>query len=196
MMVQAEEWKIQKRGRGCSLCGRRFRPGEEHYSGIVEADGRFERRDVCSDCWKGRPEFFSFWKTRRPDRSERKLEDVAAMVEFFKKLMSEASPEPQRRKITFLTALLLARKRRIKILGSHGGALRIEKSWDGETTEIAEPLITEEELEDLRRQMERLFEMEIVRTDLDGGAAAGTAPDGQAPPVPDGQPRAAGESTA
>ncbi len=166
MTLQAEDWKIDRRGRACSACRRAFKSEEEHYSGIVEAEGRFERRDLCQECWKARPDLFSFWKTRMPKLSERRLEDVAAMVDFFKKLLEKPSDDPSRRKITYLTALLLARKRRIKFAGSRGGSIRIEKSWDGETVEIADPPISDAEIDDLRRQMEQLFEIEIGRGDL------------------------------
>ena len=40
---QAEEWKISKRGRSCSVCQREFRSEENLYSGIAEVEGRFER---------------------------------------------------------------------------------------------------------------------------------------------------------
>lgn len=166
MTLQAEEWKINKRGRACGGCGRTFKSEEEHYSGIVEVESRFERHDLCQDCWKARPELFSFWKTRMPRLSERRLEDVAAMADFFKKLVEKPSDDPARQKITYLTALLLARKRRLKLAGSRDGKLRIEKSWDGETIEIADPPISDAEIEALRQQMEQLFEIEIGRGDL------------------------------
>jgi hypothetical protein len=166
MTLQAEEWKIDRRGRACSACGRSFQSEEEHYSGIVEVENRFARRDLCRDCWKARPELFSFWLTRMPKVTERRLEDVAAMTDFFKKLVEKPSDDPSRQKITYLTALLLARKRRLKLAGSRGGKLRIEKSWDGETIEIADPPISDDELEALRVQMEQLFEIEIGRGDL------------------------------
>ncbi len=166
MTLQAEEWKIDKRGRGCSRCGRAFRSEEEHYSGIAEAEGRFVRRDLCRECWEGRPELFSFWATRMPKLSERKLENVAAMVDFFKKLVEKPLEDPTRQKIAYLTALLLARKRRLKFAGSRGGRLRIEKSWDGETVEIPDPPISDAELDDLRAQMEQIFEIEIGQGDI------------------------------
>lgn len=166
MSLQAEEWKIDRRGRACSACGRSFQSEEEHYSGIVEVENRFERRDLCRECWKARPELFSFWRTRMPKLEERRLEDVAAMTDFFKKLVEKPSEDPARQKITYLTALLLARKRRLKLAGSRGGKLRVEKSWDGETIEIADPPISDDELEALRRQMEQLFEIEIGRGDF------------------------------
>jgi hypothetical protein len=158
---QADEWRISKRGRACAICSREFRSEEELYSGIAENQGRFERRDVCLPCWDRKPELFSFWKTRMPKKEQKRLEDVNAMQEFFKRLLAAPSEDPVRQKIVYLTALLLARKRRVKLAGSKDGRLRIEKGWDGESAEIADPVISDAELAELRAQMEQLFVMEL-----------------------------------
>ncbi|HLY74197.1 MAG TPA: hypothetical protein VKU80_08770 [Planctomycetota bacterium] len=158
---QAEEWKISKRGRSCSVCQREFRSEEVLYSGIAEVEGKFTRRDVCIPCWEQKPELFSFWKTQMPRREVKRLEDINAMQEFFKKLLEKPSEDPSRHKVTYLTALLLARKRRIRLAGSKNGKLRIEKSWDGEAVEIPDPVIADAELETLKEQMEQLFVVEL-----------------------------------
>ncbi|HLY09583.1 MAG TPA: hypothetical protein VKW04_09795 [Planctomycetota bacterium] len=159
--TQAEEWKISKRGRSCSVCQREFRSEEVLYSGIAELDGKFARRDVCVPCWGQEPQLFSFWKTQMPRREVKRLEDINAMQEFFKKLLEKPSEDPSRHKITYLMALLLARKRRIRLAGSKDGKLRIEKTWDGEATEIVDPVIADTELEALKEQMEQLFIVEL-----------------------------------
>jgi hypothetical protein len=158
---QTEEWKISKRSRSCSVCQREFRSEEVLYSGIAEIDGKFTRRDVCIPCWDKKPELFSFWKTQMPRREVKRLEDINAMQEFFKKLLEKPSEDPSRHKITYLTALLLARKRRIRLAGSKDGKLRIEKTWDGEATEIVDPVIADAELETLKEQMVQLFVVEL-----------------------------------
>ena len=158
---QAEEWKISKRGRSCSVCQREFRSEEFLYSGIAEIDGKFTRRDVCVPCWDKKPELFSFWRTQMPRREVKRLEDINAMQEFFKRLLEKPSEDPSRHKITYLTALLLARKRRIRLSGSKDGKLRIEKTWDGEAMEIVDPVIADTELETLKEQMEQLFVVEL-----------------------------------
>lgn len=157
----SEDWKISRRGRACCVCQREFRSEEELYSGIAELEGRFERRDVCLPCWTSKPALFSFWRTRMPKKEQKRLEDVNAMQEFFKKLIEKPSDDPVRQKITYLTALLLSRKRRLKLAGSKGGRLRIEKGWDGEAAEIADPVIAEAELAELRTQMDLLFVLEL-----------------------------------
>ena len=161
MTLQAEDWKIQKRGKACHACGRVFGSEEEHYSGIAEIEGRFERRDLCLSCWEMKPDLFSFWFTRTPRREERRLENLAAMVEFFKKLTGKPLEEPRRQKVAYLTALLLARKRRLKLCGTSNGLLRIEKGWDGETIQIPDPPVSDEELDELKTEMEQLFELEL-----------------------------------
>jgi len=158
---QPEEWRISKRGKTCCACTRVFKSEEEHYSGIVEVEQRFERRDLCLPCWTAKPELFSFWKTRMPKFEQKRFEDVTAMVEFFKKLVEKPSEEPGRQKITYLMALLLARKRRVKLAGSKDGKLRVEKTWDGDAVEIVDPIISDAELADLRTQMEQLFNVEL-----------------------------------
>jgi hypothetical protein len=159
--TQAEEWKISKRGRSCSVCQREFRSEEVLYSGIAETEGKFARRDVCVPCWDRKPELFSFWKTQMPRREVKRLEDVNAMQEFFKRLLEKPSEDPARHKVTYLTALLLARKRRLRLAGSKDGKLRIEKGWDGEAAEIVDPVIADDEIETLKQQMEQLFVVEL-----------------------------------
>ncbi len=160
---QQDDWKISKRARACSLCQRPFRSEEEHYSGIARVEVRFERRDVCLPCWTSqKPELFSFWKTAMPKIEQKRFEDVAAMVEFFKKLVETPTEDPVRLKVSYLMALLLARKRRVRLAGSKGGKLRVEKTWDGEAVEIAEPAISDAELADLRTQMEQIFSAELA----------------------------------
>ena len=178
--LQAEDWKIEKRGKGCHACDRKFESEEVFYSGIAEitaqqeqpqgsalrAAGRFERRDYCVPCWEKKPELFSFWKTRMERKEEKRLEDINAMQEFFRRLIAGPLEDPGRAKIAYLTALLLSRKRRIRLAGSSGGRLKIEKTWDGESISIPEPVITDEELGDLRSRMEALFEIELGSGDL------------------------------
>lgn len=158
-----EEWKVERRKRGCAGCEKPFASEEELYSCIVEIEGGFSRRDLCLPCWDRKPfEIFSFWKTRMPKIRERKLEDLAAMVEFFKRLVATPSEDPRRAKVTYLVALILMRKKRLKMVGTRGAAILVEKAWDGDTCELAEPPIADEELQELRIEMEKLFEVELT----------------------------------
>jgi hypothetical protein len=166
-----EDWKIERRKPGCAVCGRGFESEEAHISAIALVEGHFARRDHCLGCWERREsDPFSFWSTRAPKREQKRLEDINAMQEFFRKLLADVSAlaaagDDTRAKVTYLTALLLMRKRRVKMAGhrSHDGRswLVLEKSWDGDQTEIVEPSISDPEIESLRQEMERLFSLEL-----------------------------------
>jgi hypothetical protein len=158
-----EEWKVERRKKHCSSCNRDFASEEVHYSGIAEVEGRFCRRDLCVPCWDAKgAELFSFWKTRMPKREERRLEDIHAMVEFFKRLVVAPSEDPMRVKVTYLISLILMRKKRLKLTGIRDGRLLLEKAWDGDTVAVVEPVIGDAELESLKGEMLKLFEMELT----------------------------------
>lgn len=163
-------WKIDRRRRACSKCSREFASEERHVSAIRQAGERFERLDACLTCWpsmspEGPEAPFSFWHTNAPKREKRRLEDLQAMTEFFKKLLEKGPGDPILEKVAYLTALLLMRKRRVRAAGSRvedGRTwLLLEKSWDGETCRIVDPPIPDEELVVLRGELERLFDLEL-----------------------------------
>ncbi len=182
-MTNNEEWKIEKRKPGCAGCQKSFGSEETHYSGIVEADGRFARRDYCLKCWESmkpgalpreggtetaRVEgLFSHWLTLAPKKDQRTLEDINAMQDFFKKLIAIPTEDPTREKVIYLTALLLMRKKRLKMAGPSKprdgkNRLPLEKPWDGETVEIVDPPIADAELEQLKASMEMLFGSDLT----------------------------------
>jgi hypothetical protein len=90
-------------------------------------------------------------------------------VEFMKRLLAQPSDEPMRRKVAYLTALVLLRKRRLKLVGHRNGNLLVEKSWDGDAAEVPAPDIPDAELETLKVEMEKLFEVEFARADTSAG---------------------------
>jgi len=166
-----DEWKIERRKRTCTSCHREFESEEKHFSAIRLAEGKFGRLDACLPCWDrlfpaGGDVPFSSWTTTAPKRGKRRLEDVAAMVEFFKRLVERRGADPVHDKVLYLTSLLLMRKRRVRAAGSKSDGARtllvLEKAWDGETVEIVDPAIPDEELGALKAELERLFDGEAV----------------------------------
>ncbi|HKS16975.1 MAG TPA: hypothetical protein VJU16_06660 [Planctomycetota bacterium] len=163
-----DDWKIERRKRTCAACAREFVSEEKHYSAIRLVENRFGRVDACIACWDrlfpaGAAESpFSTWTTIAPKRGKRRLEDVRAMVEFFKRLVERRSGDPLHDKVLYLTSLLLMRKRRVRAAGSKSDGTRtmlvLEKAWDGETVEIVDPAIPDEELATLKVELERMFD--------------------------------------
>ncbi|MBI4565283.1 MAG: hypothetical protein HY716_11375 [Planctomycetes bacterium] len=165
-----DEWKIDRRRRGCAGCGKAFASEEPHFSAIRWAGGRFERVDACEPCWK---EFlstwedppYSYWMSRAPKKEKRRLEDVNSLTEFFKRLVERRQDSLTYDKVLYLTSLLLMRKRRVKPVGTRRSEERswivLEKAWDGEMVEIPDPPISNEELHALTDELERLFALEV-----------------------------------
>jgi hypothetical protein len=177
-----DDWKIERRKRGCGGCGREFESEEKHRSAIRFADGRFGRIDACNGCWDrlfpaGGEAPFSSWSTTAPKRGKRRLEDVRAMVEFFKSLVAQPGGDPLHHKVLYLTSLLLMRKRRVRAAGSKsdGGRtlLVLEKAWDGETVEIVDPAIPDEELGTLKTELERMFDGQVAPAEPIGTVSQG-----------------------
>src|SRR5258708_2343789 len=99
-----DEWKIERRKRGCAGCGREFESEEVHRWGSGLAAGGLGGSAACLR--GGEPPLpaggdapFSFWKTTAPKRGKRRLEDVGAMVEFFKKLLERKHDDPLYEKV-------------------------------------------------------------------------------------------------
>lgn len=162
-----EEYKIEKLKRVCNLCQKEFKSGDKLISAVVENEQQqLARLDFCRDCWPKRPAtVFSYWELSFPFRDKPKLEDMEKVQKFFDRILAKTDAGAQYDGVKFFTALVLLRKKRVKLHGTKttdtGAVLRVEKTWDGETVDLVDPGITEEKLAEIRAQMEQLFEMEL-----------------------------------
>jgi hypothetical protein len=162
-----EVLKIERVHKVCAGCAREFVHGEEVISAVASsAEEQLVRKDYCLACWARPPqEIFSYWRTLYPEKSKPNIEDMDKVQKFFDKLLEKPDPTPEIEGVKFFTALVLARKKRLKLLGSRQEGdrawIRVEKAWDGEKAEVPDPGITEEQIAQIRADMERLFEMEL-----------------------------------
>lgn len=109
------EWELASSGGACTQCARPFADREDYWSALFrDADG-FTRRDYCASCWSaGDKTAFSFWITRcspKPAPPKRFVSDEV-ILEFFDRLSE--SDDPSKRKLRFIMAVLLLRKRLLK----------------------------------------------------------------------------------
>jgi hypothetical protein len=161
-----EVLKIEKIRRICNRCQKEFVYGDEVVSAVLSVEEELARQDFCLDCWKKPPdEVFSYWRAIFPEKAKPNIEDMDKVQVFLDKLLEKTDTTPQIDGVKFFAALVLARKKRVKLLGTRvkDGQewLLIEKNWDGEKVEIADPGINEEQIEEIRRSMESLFEIEL-----------------------------------
>ncbi len=162
------DWKIDRKGTQCGACGKEFAAGETFVSAIwlrepPTDEGAFERKDACPACFEAEErEPFSRWVTRLPpEKPKGPLLDLGLAREFLLRLVAEADPE--RRNVTYVLALLLLRKRRLKLLEQRREGdlaimtLRVTGTDEGKEFEVPAPEPTAEETEEITAELSRLF---------------------------------------
>jgi len=172
------EWKFQERRAQCSACAAAFADGERHASLLAIAAEQITRDDLCLGCWEKRTpgEEIFFWFTRhRTDRRRLHL-DLATLEQLF--LQLEGRTETRVRELRYILCLLLMRKRRLKLV-------RVVRDAAGESLVVKRPRRTEtcavfvfdfapERLDELRRELVRIFEgSEAMTAEPVDGAAGG-----------------------
>jgi hypothetical protein len=126
------DWTFRRRQGWCQACEKRFEEGERHASSLAIVGEALAREDVCTGCWigrGGRDELFH-WFTRHREGKRGLQLDLATLEALFVRL--EGRLEPRVREMRYLLALLLLRKRRIKVD-------RILRDADGEAMLVHRP---------------------------------------------------------
>jgi hypothetical protein len=164
-------WKVSRLARVSSLTGEPFPPdtpvvtvlvGEEEDRGDDKVRGvGFTRRDYLAE--EVTPELlegaFGVWHTRTPPEkpaSQRPL-DLAMAREFLQRLLDEG--DEHRAPVCLALALLLMRKRRLRLVGQGEGWMDV--CWPREKVPIRIPApdLTEADAEALQQELQRLFEI-------------------------------------
>ena len=129
MPALLETWRISKNRGECGHCGSEFRENAVFYS----------------------------WRTRRASVQRKQVVDTELMLEFFDRLKGGATE--QKRVFRFVLALYLMRRKELKLLeiGHHGGGLVFERRRSGEKVEVADPSLTEEQIQEAAVQLSRLL---------------------------------------
>lgn len=132
------EWRIHRREVLCGQCQKPFGEGEALYSLLVLDPERLRREDRCGACFAdpGASAEVLFWRTHHAsDRAKRLAVDFDAIEELF--LALESRKEPRSMELRYLLALLLLRKKRLKLVG-------VRRGEGGETMCVRRPRRTEE----------------------------------------------------
>jgi hypothetical protein len=165
--VTDESFKFGRRGGACASCGGQLSPGARVSSALYRPQGGeatgFARRDFCSACFddasrRGDP--FSWWTAVVPAPQEKKaVFDVGVAKEFLLRLLKEDAPE--RASLRYLLALLLMRKKAVKVgdqfVKDGVETLVLSVPPDETAFEVACPPIDEAEATKLRDELGRLF---------------------------------------
>ncbi len=159
----ATEYEIARTTGRCAATDRILEEGEPYFTALFEMEDHLERRDFSVEAWDGPPEgCFCFWKTRIPVRDQKRQPLVInqeLLTQIFLQL-EETESEPRQR-FRFILALLLMRKRVLKLEkteredGAEFWELRLVK--DQSTHRLRNPELTSAQVEQLSVQMTQLL---------------------------------------
>ncbi len=163
------EWEIASPDTFCGVCQKSFDDRDEYCTAIFSSPEGFSRKDYCLACWSGPPKnVFSFWRTRcrlKPAPPKRFVNDEV-LLEFFERLSEADSPE--RRKLHFIMAVLLLRKRLLKERSRRRDenglywileAPRLEKTF-----EVRDQGLAESEIADLLHDLGQVLNLRLAQT--------------------------------
>lgn len=160
------EIEVGKRTGRCSATGRVFEEGERYCAALIETPEGVDRRDYALDAWQGPPEgTLCFWHGRVPVRAQKGPVTVNAdlLTRLFCRLEEETSPG--RQQFRFMLALLLMRKRILRLSDTIQDG--DEEYWeltlmsDRSTHRVLNPRLSPEATERLSEQLTAVLSGEI-----------------------------------
>jgi hypothetical protein len=189
------DYKIDASPHRCQKCEHVFAVGEEYFSAVIETqeEDRLARLNLCPACWgPDTGAYFSFWKTRVPEPAAAtdhgpRLVDMGRLMQLFEHLAD--APDPQALRFRYVLALVLMRKRRLKVLetrrlpGGRGEELTLREPGTDRRHIVACPNVTEEEIRSVADRLRDILDMP-ERWDNPASAEAPAAAPAEAPAAP------------
>jgi hypothetical protein len=114
------DFEIQRSTRRCAATDRPLAAGEWCYS-VLEVQGAdIVRKDYAASAWSGPPtESFGWWKARVPEPHAKKIK--LAPNEVLLELFDQLAEQPHNADMRYVLALLLVRRRVLRLDGATGG---------------------------------------------------------------------------
>lgn len=156
------DYQIQASTRRCALSGRELKPGERYFSALIDEGTSFVRKDYAHDAWTGPPEkTFSFWQGKVPATGTPKRPpiDEELLVECLARL--EGETEPGKQAFRFVLALLLVRKKRLRLEDAKREdgreVLVLRDGRAGARYQVVDPNLPDAELEGVQDEVFRVL---------------------------------------
>ncbi len=153
------EWEVPPPARRCATDGREFGVGELFRTILFQTDAGFERREYCLTCApRGGEVVVGSWTARRAAPAERPRLDLPGLVRLLRSLDGDAGAD--RARLRFVLALLLWRKKKLRLASSHetatGEVWLFEEPDSDQRFEIVRPDLDTDDLDRLSVQLEQL----------------------------------------
>jgi hypothetical protein len=160
------EYAIQPLSLRCSQTGRELKPGEAYYSVLSESPGGFVRTDYCVEAWVGPPAgAIGFWRSvvSQGIKERRTVIDASVLMDCFVRLAD--TDDPYKRNFRFILALLLLRRKALKLVGSireDGVDLLILRAPAGSNEyRVIDPDLSEEQLAAMQSEVEKVLQSSV-----------------------------------
>jgi hypothetical protein len=155
------DYEIQRCTRHCATTGRELQPGEVFYSTLTTDGPQVVRHDYAPEAWQGPPEgVLGWWKAHVPQRDARKLH--WAPNDVMLELLESLEVQPDKQDMRYVLALLLIRRRVVRLEESEQDELSREVSVlycpRRETTyRVVTVMPTEERTAEIQEELARLL---------------------------------------
>jgi hypothetical protein len=185
-----DAWKIPAGSHECAACRRSLLPGDlvtTAFRWLAEAP---ERRDLCEACGRAEENVVDafFWRRRlRVDEGRRPVVDYALLRELFTRMLQRG--DEIYRRLSYLVALVLVRKRFLRLHGFEvrsGREVMVVSRGTGQPAfDVPAPFLSPQDMLAVRQHLTRLLQADVAEGDLpelvtaDGPAA----PSEGAPPA-------------
>ena len=133
------DFEIQRSTRRCAATDRPLEPGEFCYS-VLEVQGAdIVRKDFSASAWAGPPAAaFGWWKSRVPEANAKKIK--LAPNEVLLELFDQLAEQPACEDMRYVLALLLVRRRVLRLDGPVLPAAQPSSAADVQTMTVFCPL--------------------------------------------------------
>jgi len=166
-----EDWKLPASADACSRCRQPLLAGSQVTTVVRLLPLGPERQDLCASCGQNVEGDGSelFWRrTRPPDAGKKRVVDYTMLRELFGRML-ERSDEIYRR-LSYLVALVLIRKRHLKLSGFEvrGGreVMVVSRGAGQPTLDVPAPHLTPEDMVSVREHLTRLLNADLQDHDL------------------------------
>ena len=150
--------QVRPIGKTCEASGKELLPGSVCHSVLLLRGGKIVRLDFSEEEWTGPPsDSIGSWQTTVPETTETKRQplDTEALFRCFEQMTEDANPAQE--KLRYILALLLVRKRRLKIDGSRRDGeiefLEFIGSQGEGPFDVPEQVLSEDEMKQLQNEL-------------------------------------------
>jgi len=108
------DFEVQRCARRCAATDRALEPGDTCYSVLEVCGADVVRKDFCQESWNGAPnDALGWWKCRIPEPTAKKIK--LAPNDVLLELFDELADRPDQEDLRYVLALLLVRRRVLRV---------------------------------------------------------------------------------